>query len=36
MLTMHTAYVTNPLIGPHRGFLVAGGLVLVRGALIAV
>jgi len=36
MLTMHTAYVTNPLISPHSGFLVAGGLVLVGSALIAV
>ena len=29
MLTMHAAHVTSSLIGPHRGFLVAGGLVLV-------
>jgi hypothetical protein len=29
MLTMHTAYVTNPLIGPHSGFLVTGGLILI-------
>jgi hypothetical protein len=29
MLTMHAAHVTSPLIGPHHGFLVAGGLILV-------
>jgi hypothetical protein len=29
MLTMHTAHVTNPLIGPLGGFLVAGGLILI-------
>jgi hypothetical protein len=34
--TMHTAHVTNPLIGLHRGFLVAGSLILVRRALVAV
>jgi hypothetical protein len=36
MLTMHAPHVTRVLISPLEGFLIAGGLILVGGRLVAV